>query len=93
MNRYPKMTALAGTFPTLATAAGVEPFEQEELDKWAAAGNGGSGARHAARFLLHVFNSNVEWESGPFVLSDAMACWDAHHRAAFVAWCKAPWWP
>jgi hypothetical protein len=33
------------------------------------------------------------WLCGPFDAVDAMGTWDATHRAAFVAWATAPWWP
>ncbi len=91
MNRYPRMTALARSFPTLAHARGVDPFTPEALDEWAAGGGEGSGSQHAARFCLEVFNPDATWEAGPFRLVPAMFCWDRHHRAAFRAWCEAPW--
>lgn len=28
-----------------------------------------------------------------FDLHDALGCWDASHRAAFIAWAKEPWFP
>ena len=54
-NDYPKMTALARTFPTLDRAGGVEPFNAVRLDAWAYGPEPSHGAQHAARFLLAVY--------------------------------------
>jgi hypothetical protein len=112
-NHYPKMTALAITFPTLDKAKGIEPFIPTELDAWAC-GPTCHGAEYAARFVLAVFYGRMgrihkprqrkdegvyrfpvetPWRCGPFDAVDAMSTWDTTHRAAFVAWCREPWWP
>jgi len=33
------------------------------------------------------------WTVGAFDAIQAMGSWDETHRAAFIAWCAAPWWP
>jgi hypothetical protein len=98
-----QMVLLARSFPTLqecpsledgkgdrALAPGIYP---EGLDKWACGPAPGHGARCAAQFILAVFNTSRKWKCGRFDLMEAMGCWDAEHRAAFVAWAKEPWWP
>lgn len=89
----PRMAELARTFPTLASVPGAAPFVPEVLDRWAAEGQAGRGALWAARFLLQLWNQDHEWAAGPFDIVRALAAWDASHRAAFLAWAAAPWWP
>jgi len=55
LNLYPKMTALAQSFPTLEIAPGVEPFDPDRLDEWASSGAPSHGALYAARFILAVW--------------------------------------
>ena len=33
------------------------------------------------------------WTVGAFDVIEAFSSWDERHRAAFAAWCAAPWWP
>ncbi len=59
---YPRMTALALTFPTLARSArqgtkGIQPFNAQALDEWASVCS--SGERHAVAFLLAVYHGRV----------------------------------
>ncbi len=51
----------------------------------------GSGVRHAARFVLSVYETRT---AAPFVFEhrQAWGCWDDKHRAAYQAWAAAPWW-
>jgi hypothetical protein len=94
MARYrERMTALAESFPMLGQADGVHPWDADRLESWLLSGAPGSGARSAGRFLLSVWNPYHPWRSGAFDLHEALGCWDNHHRAAFTAWVRAPWWP
>ena len=87
------ITLLARSFPTLARQAdGLAPWDADELDRWTCGPVPGSGALHAARFVLAVWR-DAPWECGPFDVVSAMAAWDEHHRAAFLAWAAEPWWP
>ena len=88
-----KMTALALSFPTLADADGVGPWDPDRLEAWLRSGAPGHGAQCAGRFVLSVWNSYHEWACGRFDLHEALGCWDAKHRSAFVAWIAKPWWP
>jgi hypothetical protein len=88
-----KMTALALSFPTLADADGVRPWDPDRLEAWLRSGAPGHGARCAGRFVLSVWNSYHEWQCGGFDLHEALGCWDERHRRAFVAWIAKPWWP
>lgn len=99
-----KMLALVMTFPTLvqAMAAGALGFpppvkwnEQgwsaRELERWAVQDASPYG-RHAAAFVLGVWDANRRWACGPFLAHRAMIGWDDKHRAAFLAWARNPWW-
>lgn len=88
---YEKLTDLAKMFPTLQEADGVSPFDGEALDRWACNPSRGSGAFHAAQFVLAVFNMEAPWECGRFDLMKAMTTWDAEHREAFLTWARNPW--
>jgi hypothetical protein len=83
---------LALSFPTLHEAAGVCPWEAVRLDAWACGPAPGSGALHAARFVLAVWDNAAEWRCGRFDAVEALASWDAPHRGAFLTWVAKPWW-
>jgi hypothetical protein len=86
------MVALARSFPTLAQQAdGLDPFDPEKLDRWACGPVPSSGALHAARFVLGVFNPRARWQCGRFDALAAIGTWDQAHRAAFVSWVASPW--
>ncbi|MCO5164808.1 MAG: hypothetical protein M9894_27765 [Planctomycetes bacterium] len=87
------MSALARSFPALHVASGLAPWRPEELEQWACGPVPGSGALHAARFVLSVWNSHADWECGRFDAVRALGAWDQAHRAAFLAWAARPWWP
>jgi len=56
------MTVLARSFPTLARALGVEPFDANAFVLWlCTSGEAGSGAVRAARFVLQVWNVDTDW--------------------------------
>ena len=86
-----RILALSASFPTLHGV--LDRWDPEVLDRWACGPVPGSGAFHAARFVLSVFNADAPWQCGPFELHRALCAWDAAHRAAFLAWARAPWWP
>lgn len=56
-----KMTALCRLFPTLQDVPGASPWESERLVLWALSGAGSSGALHAVRFVLQVWNFDSDW--------------------------------
>lgn len=60
-----------------------------------AAGNHGSGATHAACFIISLWAGGVKhapqrWRFDPIA---AMGSWDQNHRAAFLAWAMNPTYP
>jgi hypothetical protein len=87
-----KWQRLALLFPTVRDAFGSHYFKPKDLDRWASS-SAREGGLHAAKFLLSQWNSLVLWECGRFCVVDAMAIWNAEHRAAFLAWAHEPWWP
>jgi len=88
-----RMTALAESFPTLRGAPGVAPWKPDRLDRWAAGPTPGSGAKHAARFVLAVANLHRSWRAGPFDAIGAVCAWDHAHRIAFQRWVANPFTP
>lgn len=88
-----RMTSLATSFPTLRNADGVYPFDARRLSRWCRTSPATTSAsRHAARFVLAVWNATTKWSCGRFDAVDALATWDGEHRAAFLEWAKRPWW-
>jgi hypothetical protein len=53
----------------------------------------GGGAKCAARFVLHLWDSRREWACGQFDLFRSLQEWDDEQRAAFQAWVARPWRP
>lgn len=86
-----RIVALARSFPTLRTASGLDPWDPEVLDRWACGPVPGSGAFHAARLILGIWNPRAEWNCGKFDALAAVGAWDDEHRAAFAAWAASPW--
>ena len=78
---------------TILRYAELHSWDAERLDRWACGLVPGSGAFHAAAFCSSVYNADAPWQCGPFDLQRALGTWDAAHRAAFLAWVRAPWWP
>lgn len=65
------MERLAGRFPALKGAPGIDPWDPKALDEWGASGRRGAGARVVVRFLLTVWNGSEDfWKSGNFRLRD-----------------------
>lgn len=100
------MARLGRMFPTLAGAAGLEPWDPEALMRWSVSGAVTHAAAHAVAFLLNVWNSRTDWrevaaefaingtgERFAFNCAEAIACWDHAHVAAFLAWCQDPFHP
>jgi len=105
---YDAMDALASLFPSMRELAACSPFNALELVKWLNGPAPTSGSRHAAMFLLNVWNPDTNWcrerfddgtklrgkpDAGRFNLGRAMSAWDVEHRAACLAWMEAPFWP
>jgi hypothetical protein len=87
-----RIQQLAAAFPTLADATGVRPWNPKKLDGWACGPAPGHGAKHAARFVLAVWNNDADWQCGKFDGVEALSIWDDAHRSVFLAWAVNPWW-
>lgn len=89
--------AIAGTYREIdgvkCRSGEVRPFNAEALDKWSKAGTITRQQRHAALFVLSVWDSTHRWKCGRFDLHTALAAWDDEHREAFAEWAARPWWP
>ena len=86
-----RVARLAATFHVLRDADGIEPWDPALLTRWTKGREHGSASRHAGQFVLSVWQARNP-EGRRFCVSDAMAKWDAHNRAAVVAWAAHPWW-
>jgi len=52
-----------------------------------------TSARHAMLFIAGVWDASwLRSRQLQFDAIDAMSAWDREQRAAFIAWCQAPWW-
>ncbi len=93
-DHYPRLTALAATFPTLRNPdlRGVAPFDAETVVRDLRSPAHTNASRHAARFVLAVFNCGIATGGKHFEVVAAMASWDSSHQRAFLAWAEAPWW-
>ena len=87
-----KMSELARSFPCLRNAPGIDPWDAQVLDRWAA-GSVSHGEQVTARFLLAVWDASAEWQSGRFDLMEALHVWEPSHRLPFLEWADDPWWP
>jgi len=85
------VVALAMTFPSLRSAPGLHPWSARTFREWSfgALVSAPMEARHAAKFILEVWDG--KYPGSAFRAVDAMTEWDDAHRAAFLAWCRAPW--
>ena len=88
-----QMSRLALQFPTLRQAPGVQPWQPQQLERWACGPAPSSAAAHAARFMLAVWDNRRQWRCGAFDLIDAIRIWDETHAAAMQAWVSKPWLP
>lgn len=101
---YPlELVKLARSFPSLADAPGLEPFDFKRFQEWVrlhhvfvvheVSGEALRQARHAlyaGRFVVAVWRGE-RWAVGEFNVVEAMHVWDERHRAAFRAWAEKPW--
>ena len=100
------MSQLASSFPSLAGAPGVRPWDQNALLSWLCTEGLSHGELLAARFVLGVWNPSTKWddiareEGLPFPghavrfdFFEAAGVWDRNHLAAFAAWVDAPFFP
>lgn len=87
--RFGLWTSYAGDDVSLR---GTMTLSLPALDAWATT-FAGDGARHAAAFLLNLWNSQHPWKVGRFDMFAAVVAWDASHLAAFQEWVRAPWRP
>ena len=88
-----RMASLARSCPTLRVAPGVEPWDAPKFDLWAAGPAPSSGGRHAARFVLAVWNDTASWMTGRFSVTEAIQIWDESHHKAFHPRVAHPWLP
>ncbi len=77
---------IAMAFPGLRDAAGVSPWNPNQLDIWAAEEAGEPAAIAAAQFLLSLWNRSCQWQCGAFDLHQALEAWDSPHRLCFLDW-------
>jgi len=101
-----RMTRLCQDFPSLRGKPGTAPWDTDTLLSWACGPAPSSGAIHAVRFVLNVWNTSTNWIEiateldldgaeclEPFNLAQAWACWDDGHRTAALAWLELPFFP
>ncbi len=86
-----RMEELAMSFPSLVDKPGVKPWDAFALDAWASGPVLSHEALMSARLLLMIWDPYTEWTCGRFELLDALALWDAAHRAAFLRWAATGW--
>lgn len=92
----------AGTAIKFAWGLGSLDNGAHRFADWAR--SGGGGQRDAALFVLSIWDFRADWgdecglrrDDGPtggrFDVHRALGNWDPSHRAAFLAWARAPWW-
>jgi hypothetical protein len=70
-------------------------WSASELERWACSSAASDGGRHAARFVLGVWDrrrGDRSWACGTFDFHVAYQAWDDAHRMAFRRWLESPWW-
>jgi len=85
-----RMSRLALSFPALARAPGVSPWESDKFIRWVQKGGGSHGEKTCGKFVLLVWN-NFDWGE-KFNLAEAISVWDKENYKAFLEWVKNPWW-
>ncbi len=86
-----QMLDLVNRFPTLRGK--FTRWNALEFSDWACGPEPSSGMRHAARFILEVWNPYDEWPCGKFDWNRAIGMWDDGHRKAFISWLQDPFFP
>jgi hypothetical protein len=82
---------LALGFPSLRRAPGIEPWDAEALDRWAARPDRDPAARAAAQLVLGLVDSGRDWTCGRFDLREALAVWDCDHGCPFLSFLQHCW--
>ena len=70
----------------------VPAWSAREVERFACSPAAHDAARHAAAFVLSVWNPLHEYAFGLFSIHPSLKCWDDQHRHAFLAWVQDPWW-
>jgi len=84
------MVRLAGQFPAMKGAPGIDPWDPMTLDEWGASGAASSGEKVIVRFLLAIRNGSEDyWKTGPFRLRDLNQLDDANFEA-WRTWATRP---
>lgn len=86
-----RLLELARSFPSLRDCP-LERWDAAVFDDWAADVCDDDDARHAARFVLSLWNDAWPWKVGRFDVHRAVRRWDEAHRSVVVLWTKEPWW-
>ncbi len=86
-----KMLELARAFPSLHDCPLVR-WDAATFDDWATDACDDDAARHAARFVLSLWNDAWPWRVGRFDVTRAVRKWDDEHRAVVIGWTREPWW-
>ncbi len=86
-----RMLSLVNSFPTLRGK--FSRWDALAFSDWSMSGEPSSGMKHAARFILEVWNPYDEWPCGRFDWMRAIGVWDDGHRQAFIAYLQDPFYP
>jgi CheY-like chemotaxis protein len=86
-----KLLELARSFPSLRNCP-LDRWDAAAFDEWASGRCSSEAARHAARFVLSLWNDQWPWKIGAFDVQEAVRHWDPTHRSVVVHWTLAPWW-
>lgn len=83
-------SALCRRFPDLRFAPGVDPWDAEKLDEWAASDMGEASISNV-RFILAIWSGpgTVPWKVGKFELCDING-FDQHGVKVFQEWAADP---
>jgi hypothetical protein len=80
-----RMAALARSFPTLHKADGLDPWDPDRLDHWAATHPAvTTGSRHAARFVLAVW-------VGRACMAPGLTEHEVDEDTLYSYRCESPW--
>lgn len=78
------ITKIAEMFPSLNQAEGIWPWNPERLDVWASELGRTDVEVHTARYVLKIWNGDMEWACGVFDQNAALKCWDQTHLNAYM---------